>query len=227
MPRTLLLLILILTLAALIGLLAWRFPYAIASSDDKFHLFYLSILVLFIGSGIIASNRLHWKTSVKYALWWSGIALLVMIAYSLRDDFLQSRLMGELMPNQLQLQSDGSMTVYARDGGHFFIEGEVNDVRINFMVDTGATDTILSQQDAERIGLTSSASDRIRVYQTANGTVSATLMTADTLKAGTIIAYNMPIAVSQGEMGGSVLGMSFLKQLNSYRVEGNRLTLVP
>lgn len=220
-------LIFLLLLALLIGFLAWRFPYALNSTESTMQLAYLALLATAIGGSIVAGNRLHWRQNVKYAIAWLGIAILLVVGYSFRDALLNNRLMAELLPNRPQIFADGHMVLRANEFGQFYIEGRVNDTPVNFLIDTGASDISLSQADARRAGIDVDNLKYARPYRTANGIAMGANITLNRLEIGSIIAQNVEASVNRGEMQGSLLGMTFLRMLSSYQVKGNTLTLVP
>jgi aspartyl protease family protein len=65
------------------------------------------------------------------------------------------------------------------------------------------------------------------VLRTANGAAPAETGKIDELKVGNIVARNLRIVTSPGLGGLDVLGMNFLSKLESWRVEGRTLVLVP
>lgn len=65
------------------------------------------------------------------------------------------------------------------------------------------------------------------IMRTANGTVSAETGTVERLRLGNIEARNLKVVVSSALGNIDVLGMNFLSQLASWRVENRTLVLVP
>lgn len=128
--------------------------------------------------------------------------------------------------------SDGDETAADREvvirrspNGHFLLEAAVNGVAIRFLVDTGASDVVLSAADAKRLRLNPSKLRFTQQYQTANGVVSAAPITLREVRIGQLEVYDVAASVNQGPMGISLLGMSFLERLNGYAVRGERLIL--
>ncbi len=110
-------------------------------------------------------------------------------------------------------------------GGNFFIFGEANGVRVRFLIDTGASDTVLSPADAQAIGIDLRALDFSKVYSTANGMGRGASYTLDSLSVGPISVSPMPVSVNGAEMNSSLLGMTFLRRLRSFEIQGRRLIL--
>ena len=65
------------------------------------------------------------------------------------------------------------------------------------------------------------------MLRTANGVAPAETGSIDELRAGNIVARNLRIVTAPGMGELDVLGMNFLSQLQSWRVEGKTLILVP
>jgi len=62
---------------------------------------------------------------------------------------------------------------------------------------------------------------------TANGEVKAASVTIDTLQIGRITLDKVPAVVLEDKaLGGTLIGMSFLKRLGKFSVEGDALLLV-
>jgi aspartyl protease family protein len=61
--------------------------------------------------------------------------------------------------------------------------------------------------------------------ETANGVGYWAPYTAANLTVGPIRFTNMPVAINKSSMSASLLGMSFLKRLDSFEVRGDQITL--
>ena len=110
------------------------------------------------------------------------------------------------------------------DGG-FYLMGQVNGQIVRFLVDTGASDIVLSAADAERVGIETSRLSFDHPSETANGVGYAAPSTVESLAVGSIRFDGVPVLVNQAPMSSSLLGMSFLKRLESFRVSGRKLYL--
>jgi aspartyl protease family protein len=114
----------------------------------------------------------------------------------------------------------------ARDG-HFWAQVSVNGVERRMLVDSGATVTALSQSTAELASVERGAHLLPVIMRTASGTVQAEPGTVAHLRLGNIEARNLKVVVSPALGNVDVLGMNFLSQLASWRVEDRSLILVP
>jgi len=214
-------------IAALIIYLAISFPEALAERGSKIGLTHQILWLLLL----LSSFAVRWRTSPGEAL--RNIAIWVMIAatigagYSFRNDFkaVGNRMMFELVPHRGQVV-DNRITFRARESGHFVVEAEVDGTALRFMVDTGASDVVLSPADAQRLGFDLSTLKFTRTYQTANGTVSGAPVKLRRMIVGPIEMRDVRASVNGAPMNSSLLGMSFLERLTGYEVTNSTLTLI-
>jgi aspartyl protease family protein len=109
--------------------------------------------------------------------------------------------------------------------GHYYISAEVNGASIRFVVDTGATDLVLSQEDAVRAGLDLDALQYSGRANTANGVVRTAFVELDTVRLGTAQDRNVRAVVNEGEMDGSLLGMGYLQKWGRIEIADGELIL--
>ena len=111
--------------------------------------------------------------------------------------------------------------------GHFWVNATINGVDRRMLIDSGATVTAISQQTAERANVESGTGLTPVILRTANGMAPAETGSIDELRIGNIVARNLKVVTSPGLGNLDVIGMNFLSQLQSWRVEGRTLVLVP
>jgi aspartyl protease family protein len=111
--------------------------------------------------------------------------------------------------------------------GHFWVEASINGVKRRMLIDSGATITALSDGTARAARVESSTGLTPVVLRTANGATPAKVGAIDELRVGNIAARNLRIVTAPGLGDLDVLGMNFLSKLESWRVEGRTLVLVP
>ncbi len=129
------------------------------------------------------------------------------------------------MPNRAQLHNNGSFSIRASADGHFHIEAKVNGVPINFMIDTGASDVVLSKSDAKRIGINTDELNYSRTYKTANGTTGGAQVKLKRLQIGGFMLDNFQASVNQGDLDNSLLGMSALRELGGVSINGDEMVI--
>lgn len=154
----------------------------------------------------------------------TGLLLVGQLAYSAEKSDADL-----LLHARPALTVEGSETIVPMaSDGHFWVKATVNGKPQDFLIDTGATFTGMSRSAAESAGITPDTSQMPIQLDTANGTIEATIGRADELKFGNIAVRQLDVAIPRN--GGdktNVIGMNLLSQLASWRVEGERLVLVP
>jgi aspartyl protease family protein len=111
--------------------------------------------------------------------------------------------------------------------GHFWVRASINGVERRMLIDSGATITALSQSTAQAAAVDAHSTLAPVVLRTANGATPARTGSVDELRVGNIVARNLKIVTAPGLGSLDVLGMNFLSKLDSWRVEGRTLILVP
>jgi aspartyl protease family protein len=180
-----------------------------------------------VSSGLVTARRFDFPRTARMVVGWAAIFLLAVTAYALRDDI--GRLAGKvgqaLVPEHAVAEGPRALTVGRSEDGAFYVIGKVNGAAVRFVVDTGSTDIVLSPADAERAGLHPSADAYSLPSQTANGVGYGAPATVDSLSVGPIRMTDVPVQINQAPMGASLLGMSFLRRLDSFEVRDDRLYL--
>ena len=101
----------------------------------------------------------------------------------------------------------------------FRTEVEIDGTRIHALVDTGASQVLLSAEDARAINIDPPASAYTAIAQTANGAVNFAPVRLRELRVGGITVYDVEGLVARpGQTAVSLLGMSFLRKLSSFQV---------
>lgn len=195
-----------------------------------------SALLLLIGVPLLWSYRGRMGEAARHAATWLGIALAILVFYTYRTEMIDvsQRVMSEVMPgfavSQNETGADGQLhrvvTISADASGHFNVRADVDGHTIPMMVDTGATTVTLSYEDAARIGIdTDNLYFSVNVH-TANGIGNAAEVRLRTLSVGDLQVEGLRALVTQpGAMRGSLLGMNFLRSLESFEIRGDRLIL--
>jgi aspartyl protease family protein len=93
------------------------------------------------------------------------------------------------------------------------------------MVDSGATMTAINATTAKEAGV--EADGYPIILSTANGRVAAKLANVQSLVVGPHKIENHPVVVSESFGDVNLLGMNFLNDMQSWRVEANKMILIP
>ncbi len=188
--------------------------------DAQARLFYLALLGMVIAGGVFYNYRDRLGTAVQHATIWVLIFLGATIAYGFKD-----QLTSQLYPGSARPVDERTIELRRANDGHFYARVRVNGTGIRFMVDTGATNLVLSQQDARRIGLAMDNLNYILPTNTANGTVYGAGVVLDRVELGGFVDTDVRAVVNGGRMNISLLGMTYLDRFRSFSVEGDRLLL--
>lgn len=111
----------------------------------------------------------------------------------------------------------------ATSGGHFVAAGSINGQAVRFLVDTGATNVSMSEQDARRLGIDFAKGQR-GLANTANGQVVAHRVSLGSVRVGDVTLYNVDATVVPAPIDPILLGNSFLSRFQMKR-ENDTLTL--
>lgn len=110
--------------------------------------------------------------------------------------------------------------------GHFNADFKMNGRRVGVLVDTGATLVALNASTARRIGMKIKSADYQYDVETANGKTKAAAGYIDEISIGRIRVRNVPaLVMKDSALNGTLLGMSFLKELDSFTVSDRELIL--
>lgn len=189
--------------------------------DDLAQFLLILVLGTAVAGWLFTDNR-NFGRVMKMSISWGLIFLATIAAVGLWDDTSRS-----FSPRQAVLEDGARIEVPRDPSGHFNLVVDVNGVPVDFLVDTGATDVVLTMQDAARVGLDPQNLAFIGSARTANGTVRTASATVDSLSIGSLSFDRARVSVNGGDMDQSLLGMSFLSRIGRLEMTGNMLVLEP
>lgn len=202
--------------------LSLAFP--VSGQVDPYLVRGLIIVFIFGGAAAFWSRSSIWRLA-KVAGLWALIISGIAVFYLYRSD-LGSRFMAAIDPAGVVETDDGLLVHRGRDG-HFWLKARLNGVPVLFMVDTGASNVVLSPRDARSVGLNLGLLDFSGRASTANGQVRFAKATITSLGLGSETFYDVPVTVNGADMHGSLLGMSVLQKFASVEFRGDMLILRP
>lgn len=212
-----------------------RFPEAM-DGEGRIGLVHGLLLLAFLGgSAILHHRRTPPGLFLRSVLAWTAIAFVVFAGYSYRFELSEigDRLVGELIPSSGIEVSGGAVSIRVGNNGHYVVEAVVSagrrdaGVPVRFLVDTGASDVVLSPRDAARLGFDANALAYTRAYRTANGMVMGAPVRLDRITIGPLTIGDVRASVNGAAMRISLLGMSFLNRLSGYDVSRDTMILRP
>jgi len=190
------------------------------TSDNIASLLYLALLGCAVGGWFFMSGRESMGKTLQMAAIWGFIFLGVVAGYGLWTD-VQRQTIGSQM---LQL-GEGQISVPRQRDGHYYLTLALNGENVRFVVDTGATNIVLSRADARRAGIDTDTLNFIGTANTANGTVRTAPVRLETVSLGDVTDRRVFASVNGGEMDGSLLGMGYLERWGRIEISGGELRL--
>ena len=220
-------LLLVAGLAGLVFALARALPGAVHGPDDWASVGYDVALAGLISAGLLRAGRGAWRQHLRHAAIWVVIVAVLALGFAYRDLFIGAgrRLQVAFSPGAPVATGDHELAIPQDAGGAFMILAKVNGQPVRFLVDTGASDTVLSPDDARRLGVNLDALTFDRGSETANGVGHGAAYAAQTFEIGPIHLDNVRMTINQAPMSTSLLGMSALGRLESFEVRGDKLVL--
>ena len=184
--------------------------------------------------GSIGLGRTRAAAKFRYLGIWVLVAAALVVLYVYRAPVINLAMpvVRELTPSRVEPVfgpgGERQLVVRRSDDGHFNVDAEANGVPVRFLIDTGATTTVLTTADAQRAGIDTSALSFDRAVQTANGLAFFARAELDSLAIGPYRLASVPIGVMPaGALDASLLGMNTIDRFSSWRVEGDSMVLVP
>ena len=199
-------------------------------SDQFASAIYLTLWAAVIAVGFLGS-RSRIRHSLRDLAYWMLLAVVLMTGYQYRYELqdVASRLTAGVVPGSpmsYSVEGRAAVMIDRSANGHFEARVLMNDVPVRTVVDTGASLTVLTFEDAERVGLDVERLAFDTPVMTANGRANAARGSVDTFVLGDIERRNVPVMVTEaGRLGQSLLGMQFLGSLSSFEMRGSRLIL--
>ncbi len=188
--------------------------------DEIGSVVYLSLLAVVIAGWYLVANRRNLGRVAQHAAVWIFIFLGAIVAVGLWPDVRDT-----VAPRQAVMENGAQIVVPVARDGHFYLTLDVNGVPVRFVVDTGASEMVLSGPDAARIGLDP---DRL-IFSgralTANGVVQTAPVRLETVALGGVTDRDVRAVVNQGDLSESLLGMSYLRRFDRLEISGGQMVL--
>lgn len=191
------------------------------SPDNIASLVYLCLLGGVIGSYFLIANRHRMGQMGRQAILWALIFVGVVAAAGLWDDIRRTG-----QGQQAVMTDAGTIEIDRSRDGHYRLALDLNGTPVDFIVDTGATDMVLSVEDAERIGIDHRRLNFTGRANTANGQIRTAPVWLEEVRFGNIADRNVSARVSAAEMPGSLLGMGYLSRFSTIQISNGVMTLI-
>lgn len=189
-------------------------------ADNVARLGYLGLLGAAVLMWFVTQNRESLGKITQQALVWVFIFVGVVAVVGLWDDIRNTN-----APASRMTTTDNSVVVPRGRDGHYYLQLEVNGKPVDFLVDTGASQIVLSQEDAERIGVDLNDLNYFGRALTANGEVRTAPTKLENVVLGPFNDSGLTAWVNEGEMDQSLLGMEYLQRFSTLQINPQSLTL--
>lgn len=190
------------------------------TGDNFASLIYLGLLGAVLGGYFLLQNRHRMGQVAQQASIWGLIFVGLIAAFGLWEDVRVT-----IPDRAATITETGEIRVPKGQDGHYHLTLQINDTPVRFIVDTGATDIVLTKEDAQRVGIDTETLPFLGKARTANGTVATALIRLDEVALGPMEDRGIPARISAGEMPGSLLGMSYLSRFETIAISGDTMTL--
>ncbi len=189
-------------------------------ADDLGRLVYLVLLLVAVGGYFISENRFSLGQTMRHALIWVFIFIAALAGVGLWHD-----IRNDIAPRQSFIENNGQIVLPRAFDGHFYARLKMNGQPIDFVIDTGASNVVLTKEDAARAGIDLKA---LRFYgraATANGTTRTAPATIARVEFEGITDFAVKVWVNEGEMPQSLLGNAYLQRFSKIEISRDALVL--
>jgi len=159
--------------------------------------------------------------SARYGKWMMRLTWVIGLA--LASYFFQHWIDYKRNPNQnVHFTNDQKVVLKQNARGHYIAPGMINNMPVIFLLDTGATDVVVPQTLADKLGLSRSSSTQVT---TANGMITVYNTILREVSLGGLKGSKIDAVINPYMDESTVLlGMSFLRNLSIVQQSGH-LTL--
>ena len=189
-------------------------------TGDWEQLVYYGILLAALLGGVLLMRRGQMgKTMRQFGLWTLIFGGIVM-AYGMWEDISRNS-----AGSFARVNERGNVVLEKHRDGHFHATVVINGAPIDTLVDTGATLTVLTPQDATRAGFDIDRLQFSGQASTANGIVATAPIRLDRVALGPFEERNVRAAVNGGNLDKSLLGMEFLSRFGRLEITRDQLLI--
>ncbi|MGJ5620665.1 retropepsin-like aspartic protease family protein [Sulfitobacter sp. MF3-043] len=185
---------------------------------DTSRLIYLIVLLVMIAGWFLMQTREGLNKTLQHAAVWAMIFVGGAAAVGLWQDISRSA-------SQTRMTDAGQIIVPRSADGHYYLTVQINGTDVRFVLDTGATDMVLTQSDARRAGLDPDQLTYQGRANTANGEVRTAFVRLDAVQLGDVTDRDVAAVVNGGQMEDSLLGMGYLQRWGRLEIANGELML--
>ncbi len=198
------------------------------TEDQNINLVFAIGALILVASALF-SRRIGFGEIVRSVLSWIAIFAIFIVMFSYQHEIVGvwNKVTGELTgANEQQIVGD-TLKIRQSPDGHYWADAQVNGMPVRFLIDSGATTTAMTLKTAQAANIEINEGGFPTYLNTANGTVEAQRGMIQSLRVGPMTALDLPVVVAEAFGDSNVLGMNFLSEMKSWRVEGREMILEP
>ncbi len=198
------------------------------TEDQNINLVFAIGALVLVASALF-SRRMGLGEVIRSVLGWIAIFAIFIVAFSYKSELtaVWHKVTGELTGANDQKVVGGTLKIRQSADGHYWADAEVNGTPVRFLIDSGATTTAINLNTAQASNVEIHDSSFPTYLNTANGMVEAQRGTVETLRVGPMMALDLPVVVADAFGDSNVIGMNFLSEMKSWRVENGEMILEP
>ncbi len=198
------------------------------TQGEVLSLLFYGALGLWLATAIPRLFRGRFIAGLMALGFWTVAFLAAVTGYAYRTELnmVVARVMATVVPGTPVATGPSEVTVFRAADGEFVVRGSAGPVKLQFVLDTGASAVVLRAEDASRLGIKPRELTYDLPVTTANGRALTAEALLPSLAVGSIVEHDLPILVAKaGAMHENLLGMTFLNRLASFTVADNKLVL--
>ena len=189
------------------------------------YLIYLIIILIVLLGTFLLSNKKNLNKNVQNLAIWGLIFFALLVTYYLWNELKFSM---EKERYNYVIEKDNSILINKSYDGHFYLPLSINNKEIIFLVDTGATKSLLAKNDYKLLKNDGINFTSEKIIETANGKIIALETTFDKVKLFNNILGDVTFLVVRNDFEGpniSLLGLDLLDNKFNYQITNNYLKL--
>jgi aspartyl protease family protein len=152
------------------------------------------------------------RSHVKSTLSWAAVWIAILTA----GFWVSQRLLAP-PPVSVTAHGAGEIAIAAARNGHFYVDGSINGVPLQFMVDTGATYVAVDAGFARRAGMPEGSPG---YFNTANGAVAGRVVKHQRVRVQSLEVKGLTVAVMPDAGADGLLGQNFLRHFDVTQSSG-------
>jgi aspartyl protease family protein len=200
--------------------------YNAITSHEWSNVIYILILVALLIMGF-SRKDLPIKKIFEFTGLWIVFALVALVLYSYRFEFFEvkDRVLSDLFPSKAINKNHKQLVLNIAQDGHYYLNVKIKNNEVRFMIDTGASDVVIDEKIALKLGYDLKKINYNKVFQTANGQSYGASISFDEVDVSGVKFYNVQASITNSDLVIPLLGMSFLQKFYKYEFFRDKLIL--